>query len=199
MAELKQVGIDVEVNRMIEAHRRGFSESANDILRRVLPFVPPPGASQAPIATHDGSAPAARAPGQWALDGHVESARTASAGTRSRGQWAVEIEGRRIPVPNLKAAYRTLLLSLEERHPDFLSRFAEEKGRSRRFVAQTPGGLYTASPHLAKKHAEPLVDGWYFDSNLSTDQAARRSRIAARLCGLRYGADVRILENLREI
>ena len=179
MAKLKQVGIDVEVNRMIEAHRRGFSESSNDILRRVLPLVPLTGASPGPPAGHDGSM---REPG-----------------TRSRGQWTVEISGRPTPVANLKAAYRTLLLALNERHPDFLSRFAEEKGRSRRFVARTPGGLYAASPHLAKKHAEPLVDGWYFDSNLSADQAARRSRVAARLCGLRYGTDVRILENLREI
>jgi hypothetical protein len=179
LAKLKQVGIDVEVNRMIEAHRRGFSESINDILRRVLPLVPPAAASPAPLAGLDGSV---REPG-----------------ARTRGQWRVEIAGRPTPVPNLKAAYRALLLALDERHPDFLARFAEEKGRSRRFVARTPGGLYAASPHLAKKHAEPLVEGWYFDSNLSADQAARRSRIAARLCGLRYGTDVRILENLREI
>jgi len=179
LAKLRQVGIDVEVYRMVEQHRRSFAESSNDILRRILPLVPLSGA----------------APVQVGRDGEPAP----QPGTRSRGQWTVEIEGRRTPVANLKAAYRLLLLALSKRHPDFLPRFAEEKGRSRRFVARTPGGLYAASPHLAKKHAEPLVDGWYFDTNLSADQAAQRSRIAARLCGLRYGADVRILENLREI
>lgn len=179
MARLKQVGIDVEVNRMVEQHRRTFSESTNDILRRILPFVPLPGAGPSPPGREEGPAPAP--------------------GTRARGQWTVVLQGRRLPAANLKGAYRTLLLALNERYPDFLPRFAEEKGRSRRFVARTPGGLYAASPHLAKKHSELLVDGWYFDTNVSTDQASRRSRIAARLCGLRYGSDVAILENLREI
>ena len=197
LAKLRQIGIGVEVNRMIESHRLSFSESANDILRRVLPFVPLPGASPGPsVGPSVGPSPG---PSVGPSGGHDQAAPFPAPGARRRGQWTVELGGRRIAVPNLKAAYRTLLLDLNERDPEFLSRFAEEKGRSRRFVARTPGGLYAASPHLAKKHAEPLVDGWYFDSNLSADQAVRRSRIAARLCGLRYGADVRILENLREI
>lgn len=177
MGRLKQVGVDVEVHRLIEQHRRSFSESVNDILGRILPLVP------------------ASAPLRLAGSGAASS----PPGTRTRGQWTVEIEGRRIPARNLKAAYRTLLEALSERSPDFLARFGEEKGRSRRFVARIPGGLYGASPHLAKNHAEPLVDGWYFDTNLSIAQVSARARIAARLCGLRYGADVRILENLREI
>ena len=177
MGRLKQVGIDVEVHRMVEQHRRSFSESFNDILGRILPLVPL-GAPPPPVK----GSPALPAPG-----------------TRTRGQWTVEIEGRRIAAGNLKAAYRTLLIALSERSPDFLARFAEEKGRSRRFVARTPGGLYAASPHLAKDHAEPLADGWFFDTNLSSAQVSARARIAARLCGLRYGVDVKILENLREI
>ncbi|HET9639848.1 MAG TPA: hypothetical protein VFP12_11640 [Allosphingosinicella sp.] len=177
MGRLKQVGIDVEVHRLIEQHRRSFLESTNDILSRILPLIPP-AAPPSPIRV--GSA-------------------SPMPGTRNRGQWTVEIEGRRIAAGSLKAAYRTFLITLSERSPEFLTRFAEEKGRSRRFVARTPGGLYGASPHLAKDHAELLADGWYFDTNLSAEQVASRVRIAARLCGLRYGADVRILENLREI
>lgn len=121
------------------------------------------------------------------------------AGTRRRGQWTVEIQGERLPAPNLKLAWRTLLEALDERFPDFLSDFAEEKGRSRHYVARSPGQLFAASPHLAKRHAEPLGAGWYFDSNVSAAQVSRRARIAARLCGLHYGRDLRILENLREI
>lgn len=177
MGRLKQVGIDLEVNRMVEQHRRSFSESTNDILARILPLVP------------------ILAPSRPVRVGTASSA----PGTRTRGQWTVAIEGRRISAGNLKVAYRTLLIALSERFPDFLARFAEEKGRSRRFVARTPGGLYGASPHLAKDHAEALVDGWYFDTNLSSAQVAARARVAARLCGLRYGADVQILENLPEI
>jgi hypothetical protein len=177
----------------VEQHRRAFCESANDILRRILPLVPLPGAGPGPGP----EAGPLHGPSPTPLAGR--DAPAPAPGTRSRGQWTVEIEGRRIPAANLKAAYRALLLALAERQADFLPRFAEEKGRSRRFVARTPVGLYAASPHLAKKHAEPLADGWFVDTNLSADQASRRSRIAARLCGLNYGSDVRILENLREI
>jgi hypothetical protein len=104
-----------------------------------------------------------------------------------------------VPTSNLKSAYRTLLLLLHERHPNFLQAYSEERARARRFVARAPRDLYLNSPELAKHHAKPLTAGWYFDTNLSTDQVARRARIATRLCGLSYGKDVRILNNLEEI
>ena len=179
MPRLKQVGIDVDTHRMIEQHRRSFAESTNEILRRILPLVPP----SVPPAGTSFSAQAPRP----------------AAGTRARGQWTLEIKGDRIPAANLKSAYRGLLEALSARDPGFMARFSEEKGRSRRFVARAPGQLYAASPHLAERHAERLPNGWYFDTNLSTAQVAKRARVAARMCGLRYGTDVRILENLREI
>lgn len=175
---MRQIGIGVEVHRLIERHRRALSESENDILARILPLVP-----------------VARAP----AESLAVAAAPAPRGTRRRGQWAVEVRGERVPAANLKSAYRTLLEILDTRYPDFLADFAEEKGRRRRFVARAPAQLYPASPHLAKRHAAPLGAGWHYDTNVSTVQVARRARIAARICGLRYGRDVRILENLREI
>lgn len=118
---------------------------------------------------------------------------------RSRGLWSVDVGGRKIPAANLKDAYRILLRALDVVHPHFLAAFAQENGAQRRFVARTPAELYGRSPHLAGRHAEPLVGDWYFDSNVSAAQVARRARIAARLCGLYYGPDVRILDNLREL
>jgi negative regulator of replication initiation len=175
---VRDLAVDGEVRRLIERHRRSASESGNDILRRILPLVPAAPAPRASLAATASPPPP---------------------GTRRRGQWAVEIEGERIAAANLVSAYRTLLEALDRLHPDFLALFAEEKGRRRSFVAPTPAALYPASPHLAKRHAEPLAAGWWFDSNVSTVQVARRARIAARLCGLRYGAQLRILEGLREI
>ena len=99
----------------------------------------------------------------------------------------------------MKGAYRTLLLKLQEMDPAFLQRFSMEKTRARRFVSRFPKDLYFASPSLAKDFAEPLVDGWFFDTNLSTEQVAKRIRVAARLCELNYGRDVRILNNLHSI
>jgi hypothetical protein len=187
MGRLKQIGVDVEVHRLIEQHRRSFSESDNDILKRILPWIPAAIDATPAIQTRS------------AIQRPVADGPSPAPGSRTRGLWTVEIEGLRLPAGSLKSAYRTLLVALAERSPDFLTRFAEEKGRSRRFVARSPSALYGASPHLAKDHAELLADGWYFDTNLSTAQVATRARIAARISGLRYGSDVRMLENLREI
>jgi hypothetical protein len=176
MSGLRRIAIDLDVHRAIERGRQAVDESENEILRRVLLTPPTPRA-----------APRTRATGQ-----------ARSGVPRSRGLWSVEIAGRRVAAANLKDAYRVLLRALAAAHPHFLDSFAREEERARRFVARAPADLYRRSPHLAG-HAQPLADGWYFDSNLALTQVAKRARIAARLCGLHYGADVRILDNMREI
>jgi hypothetical protein len=173
------IEIDLDVHRAIERARDSLGEDENDILRRLL------------------LTPQARRPRRLAATS--AASRAAAGPARSRGLWSVEIGGRRLPAANLKHAYCTLLRELDSAHPRFLEDFAREKERSRRFVARTPADLYSRSPHLARAHAQPLCGGWYFDTNLSTTQVAKRARIAARLCGLHYGSDVRLLDNLREI
>jgi negative regulator of replication initiation len=179
MSETKSIEIDLDVNAAIENDRRSFQESANDILRRLL------------LDEQKSGRPSA----QSAVD--LETIE--EPGERVTGRWTVELGGKRVSTSNLKTAYRTLLLLLEDRHPDFLQAYSQERARARRFVARAPRDLYLNSPDLAKHHAKPLTAGWYFDTNLSTDQVARRARIAARLCGLKYGRDVRILNGLEEI
>jgi negative regulator of replication initiation len=178
MGRFKQIGIDVDVHRMIEQHRRSFTETENDILRRIF-------------LSEQKERPS---PQQTPSTGGF-----ATSSARSRGMWSVELRGRVSAAANLKDAYRSLLEQLADADPEFLQKFSREKGRSRRFVAQSREALYATSPHLAKDHAKPLRDGWYFDTNLSAEQVAQRARIAARVCGLLYGRDVRILENLKEI
>ena len=175
---MRTIEIDIEVHRAIEQGRLGLGESANDILRRLL-----------------GPAPRGRARTP-AGDG---AGATAGGASRSRGLWSVEIGGRRIPAANLKSAYRVLLRELDAAHPHFLEAFADEKTFGRRYVARAPAALFPRSPHLAKRHAAPIGDGWHFDTNVSAAQVSRRARIAARLCGMHYGPDVRILDNLREV
>jgi hypothetical protein len=174
--ERRQIEIDVAVHRAIEAARGALGESENDILRRLL--LPVRAGRQRP-------APAA--------------ASVRPSAPRRRGLHSVEIGGRRLPAANLKQAYRLLLRELDAAHPHFLEAFAAERTFGRRFVARTPAALYGRSPHLAGRYAEPIGDGWYFDANLSSSQVAKRARVAARLCGLFYGQDVRILDNLSEI
>lgn len=176
MPRLKQIGIDVDVNRAIENARQSFSETENDILRRLLL-----GKQQQPPKS---TMTAAVSP-----DGPV----------RVRGLWSVEVKGERSPAANMKDAYRILLLKLDELAPTFLERFSRERARSRKFVAREPRELYDSAPHLAKEHARLLKDDWYFDTNLSTEQVTQRAKVAARVAGLAYGRDVKIMENLRVI
>lgn len=178
MARLKQIGIDVDVHRAIEQERHSFSESENDILRRLLLRE--------------------KAPRRNAVSKEPRSI-VAEEAVRARGLWSVDIKGERISAANMKDAYRMLLLKLAEASPDFIERFASERARSRRFVARNPTDLYDSSPHLADEYAQPLKDGWYYDTNLSTEQVAKRARVAARVAGLSYGRDVRLLDNLREV
>ena len=116
MARMKQIGIDVDVNRAIEQARLAFAESENDILRRLLmgeaKRVPAPAIKQAHRSSEDQ--------------------------VRARGLWSVELNGERFPAPNMKEAYRTLLLKLDEQSPQFIDQLASERSRSRRFVARKP-------------------------------------------------------------
>ncbi len=178
MPRFKKVGIDVDVNGIIESHRRSFSESENDILRRLL------------LPMENGKTPGRADPAGPDLEERA---------VRARGRWTVLRGDRRIPAANLKEAYRAALLLLHEEFPEFLKRFGEEEARARRFVARSAVDLYLKSPALARHHAKPLVDGWFFDTNLSTDQVSRRVRIAARICGLRYGTEFALFNNLEQI
>lgn len=176
LARLKKIEIDVDVHRAIETARRSFPESENEILRRLL-------LDRTPRPTAPSNKPK----------------KPAADRVRSRGLWSIEVNGEREPVANLKEAYRALLLKLNETSPEFIERFASERSRSRRFVARRPGDLYLSSPHLAEKFARTLTDGWYFDTNLSSDQVSARVRAAARIAGMTYGRDIKLLENLRLI
>lgn len=178
MPRLKQISIDVDVHRAIEQARHSFAESENEILRRLL------------LGEKIGKGASAQ---------RQQVRQKDSEQTRTRGLWSVEVRGERIPAANMKDAYRTLLLKLDNVKPDFLERFASERARSRKFVARRPADLYDSSPHLADEHARPLKDGWYFDTNLSMEQVAARARAAARVAGMQYGREIKILENLRVI
>ncbi len=178
---LKRIEIDLLVHQAIEQRRLSFDETQNDILRRVLFSLEQP--QERPALGGSASADASEE----------------SAAMRSRGLWTVEVLGECAAAPNMIEAYRTLLLALHAKFPDFLEKFSKQKSRSRRFVARSAPDLYDRSPHLADSFAEKLVDGWFFDSNLSTSQVAMRARMAASVLGLRYGRDVRLLDNLKQL
>lgn len=172
MAKYKQIGIDVEVSRAIEANRLSFSETENDILRRMVTGAKP----------HRLPVPKFEPP-------------VLLQGTRNRGAWSVVLNGEKSAASSLTSAYQTMLLSLAVRDSTFLEKFSTRRARTRLFVSKRPEALYGNSPHLAIDFAKPLKDGWYFDTNLSLQQIAQRARAAAEVSGLRYGVDLYIAKD----
>lgn len=173
MRKYKQIQIDVDVSRAIENRRLSFSETENDILRRIV--------LESPAKLLKSQLP--NLPAFTARSGH-----------RSRGQWEVVYNGQRSPAPNLKEAYRALLIKVSNDQTDFLTKFSKERGRSRLFVAKEATSLYENSPQLAKDYAQKLVGDWYFDTNLSREQVAQRARIAAKVANMIYGSGFNISE-----
>jgi hypothetical protein len=181
MPERREIAVDLDVHRVIENSRETFSESENDILRRLL-LPQPKKETNSLIRNETRPAPATR--------GTV---------TRSRGLWSIQIKDERIAAESMIDAYRLLLIRLGKLVPGFFDRLALEGNKRRRLIARSAGELYISSPHLTRDHAQHLTDDWFFDTNLSTEQVAQRARIAARVAGLTYGRDVRLLDNMREV
>lgn len=176
MAEMKQIGIDVDVYRVIEFNRLSFAEVENDILRRLLL------GDSAETSTN-----AVR----------VRPSRQAQ--ERVRGDWVVHVGSTSSAEGNLKASYCSALRQLEARKSGFLQAFSQLRGRSRRYVARVASDLYENSKHLANDYALELVPGWYVDTNLSEEQVAQRMKAAAEVAGLNYGTSLAIREGGRLI
>lgn len=179
VARMKEIHIDVDVNRVIEANRTSFAEKENDILRRLL--LEPRGGAQT------GSIYAVTQP------------EVPNYGSRSRGHWQVKFGDELVVGANLKDAYCYLLHLAHQRDSGFLQQFSTYKARSRRYVARSGPELYLNSPHLARQHAIELVPGWFVDGNLSEEQVGKRARAAALAAGLFYGTDVWIKDQGRTI
>ena len=99
--------------------------------------------------------------------------------------------GHEIRVRTAQAVLVTVLESLAARDETFLSRLAQEQGRSRRIVARAPEALYPGSAHLAK-YARKITGGWLMATNCSKRDISRSVEIACRVADIRFGQDVSI-------
>jgi negative regulator of replication initiation len=163
---MKQIEIDLDVSREIEVARLSFSETENDILRRLLRI-------------------------GWS-EGSSVSRPEEQIGQRSTGTFSFTYKRERFREASLKTAYKRLLLLIHADNSDFLSELAEQPVRRGRIVSKDKQALYQTSPHLAEQYAEKLTDDYWYDTNLSTDQTKSRIRLACGVAGLDYGDDVRL-------
>lgn len=179
---MKSVDVDVEIHKVIEAERRSFDESENNILRRLL-------LGDSRKSTHE-------KPEKPTLIGAP-----LSVGKRRTGNWSVEIFSKRIDAKNLKEAYATFVFELSQSQSNLLETLANISLGSRQIVANTPKGLYPKSPHLAEPSRNNFckIGDWYLDLNLSEAQAASRLRRIASEAGVNYGSEAAVKRDLKMI
>ena len=156
---MKQIEIDLDVNRAIENGRISFDESHNQVLRRLL-----------------------------AIDGRPVRRNVQTPGVlrspRSSGAYSAMIGATPIEGNSLKELLRRVILKGHKLQPGFIDELARlPTARGRHIVARTPQGLYPKSPQLVE-YAEPLTEGWWYDTNVGRAQVAAYLRIIAGLLKL---------------
>ena len=160
---MREIEIDLDVHRKIEAGRQSFRESENTILRRLLGI--------------DAKASAVARP-------------TAPRTPRSSGAYSTALGGTFIEANSLKELLRRAILVGEKQKPGTIDRLAREPTRrGRRVVARTSSELYPNAPHLAG-FAEALTDGWWYDTNVSRRQVKGYLAMLAGALGLSALPDI---------
>ena len=123
---MKQIEIDLDVNRAIENGRISFDESHNQVLRRLL-----------------------------AIDGRPVRRNVQTPGVlrspRSSGAYSAMIGATPIEGNSLKELLRRVILKGDKLQPGFIDGLARlPTARGRHIVAPTPHGRYPKSPQLVE-------------------------------------------------
>ena len=109
-----------------------------------------------------------------------------------RRQGKVIVGGREFEYRNVKEAMVQILRELQRRDPDFLPRLSQHpkcRGRTRRFIAQSPEELYPNSPKYRNMNGA-LPGGWFVATNNSSQQKREFIEIASEVAGLKFGGDI---------
>jgi len=129
------------------------------------------------------------------LNGHATTSATpeppkpiATRLTRRTGRYLLKIKGRTIECSSLKEMLAEGLRALEAHKKGTLDKLAAAKSRTRRIVSRDPSKLFDKT-HLEEKHAEPLMEGWWYGTNNSALETNRWLRQACALAGLTWERD----------
>jgi hypothetical protein len=108
--------------------------------------------------------------------------------SRRTGRYLLEIKGRTIECESLKEMLAEGLRALEAYKKGTLDKLAAAKSRTRRIVSRDPSKLFDKT-HLQEKHAEPLMEGWWYGTNNSALETNRWLRQARTIAGLTWEKD----------
>lgn len=154
---MKNIEIDLDVSKTIEAGRIGFEESPNQILRRLLGIDARP--------KNAGIRPVPRTP-------------------RSSGAYSTTLGSATIEANSLKELLRRAILLSDKIEPGFIERLSRQPTRRGRYiVARQATALYPKSPQLAE-YGERLDSEWWYDTNVGRTQVSAYLRQFAQLLNL---------------
>ena len=127
--------------------------------------------------------------GDLVSDAHAEAPKPAPPrSSRRTGHYLLEIKGRTIECSSLKEMLAEGLRALEAYKKGTLEKLAAIKFRTRRIVSRDPSRLFDKI-HLKEKHAESLMEGWWYGTNNSAVETNRWLRQACALAGLTWDKD----------
>lgn len=156
---MRQIGIDLDVHRVIENGRLSFDEDHNAILRRLL-------AIDAPLPKTVPSSVVTRQP-------------------RSSGAYSLMLGTQPIEANSLKELLRRVLLKAEQLRPGTIDKIAQmPTPRGRFVVARSAQQLYHNAPHLAGLAEKLGSPNWWYDTNVGRKQVQAFMKVIARLLDL---------------
>jgi hypothetical protein len=170
MTTATTIQLSLATYKAIEAQRLSFGETHDAIIRRAL-------------------AERAGRRSERAVPGGARGAQ------RQRGRVRVVLFGEARAAMNLRDGYLLVLTALTRHKASLLALLANEGSARRRWVARSAEALFVTAPHLARTHAHEIAPEWFVDTNVSRAQIMARLTVAARLAGLRFGEDVRLIED----
>jgi hypothetical protein len=100
------------------------------------------------------------------------------------------VEGERLEAVSLRDLLGEGLRKIEAVRPGTLEKLSHIKPKSKRIVARDKRSLFDAE-HLSDEYGEPLMDGWWYGTNNSTQETGAWLERASSCAGLTWGKDAR--------
>lgn len=110
---------------------------------------------------------------------------------RSSGKYRYEILGEEGAADTLGKLLAGILRRFADLDADFLGKFSEGQGRTRRFLTRNPKGIYPGRDDLTKFTVE-VCQGWWVGTNYSRTDVRRLLRAACQVAGVSWEVDLRV-------
>jgi hypothetical protein len=113
---------------------------------------------------------------------------------RKSGVLNYRLFGQTVEGASYRAMLTDVLKQLAKTDREFLQRFSDEGGRTRKFVSKNAADLYRGRPDLAEEFKESIGDGWWVGTNYSAREIVAIVQRACQVAGIAWGIDLLVSE-----